>query len=177
MDPNQNLSPEAKHHLQQQLKFHPHPDVRERILILLLRHQGRTQREIADLLGCSLRKVAYWSVHGDPGDLDSLVDKRMQGNYQKVTDAYLDRLFQVVSQKPQDLGYGFKTWSQQKLANHMEQETGIKLSASQLGRILRASQPGHGRKATPPLGRSTPKAGLSPDSSLKLSKTSVAKVS
>ncbi|MEB3252123.1 MAG: helix-turn-helix domain-containing protein [Cyanobacteriota bacterium] len=177
MDPNHDLSPEVKHYLQQQLKFHPHPDVRERILILLLRHQGRTQREIADLLGCSLRKVAYWSVHGDPWDLDSLVDKRMQGNYQKVTDAYLDRLFQVVSQKPQDLGYGFKTWSQQKLANHMEQETGIKLSASQLGRILRASQPGHGRKATPPLSRSTPKAGLSPDSSLKLSKTSVAKVS
>jgi hypothetical protein len=26
----------------------------------------------------------------------------MQGNYQKVTDAYLDRLFQVVSQKPRD---------------------------------------------------------------------------
>ncbi len=177
MDANYDLSPEVKHYLQQQLKFHPHPDVRERILILLLRHQGRTQREIADLPGCSLRKVAYWSVHGDPWDLDSLVDKRMQGNYQKVTDAYLDRLFQVVSQKPHDLGYPFKTWSQQKLANHMEQETGIKLSASQLGRILRASQPGHGRKATLPSDRSTPRSDRSPNRSLKPSRVSVARVS
>jgi DNA-directed RNA polymerase specialized sigma24 family protein len=54
------LAPEEKQELQHQLKFHEHPDVRERILILLLRNDGRTQQEIADLLGCSLRKVVYW---------------------------------------------------------------------------------------------------------------------
>jgi len=38
----------------------PQPlDTPERILILLLRNDGRTQQEIADLIGCSLRKVAY----------------------------------------------------------------------------------------------------------------------
>jgi len=71
------LTPEEKQELQRQLKVHEHPDVRERILILLLRNDGRTQQEIADLLGCSLRKVAYWSAHGDPSKLDSLIDERM----------------------------------------------------------------------------------------------------
>jgi DNA-directed RNA polymerase specialized sigma24 family protein len=70
------LTLEEKQELQQQLKFHEHPDVRERILILLLRNDGRTQQEIADLLGCSLRKVACWSAHGDPSKLDSLIDER-----------------------------------------------------------------------------------------------------
>jgi hypothetical protein len=67
MDPNHDLSPEVKHYLQQQLKFHPHPDVRERILIYCCVIRVELNGEIADLLGCSLRKVAYWSVHGDPG--------------------------------------------------------------------------------------------------------------
>jgi phage terminase Nu1 subunit (DNA packaging protein) len=31
-------------------------------------HKAQT----AELIGCSLRKVAYWSVHGDPENLDSL---------------------------------------------------------------------------------------------------------
>ena len=177
MDANHDFSPDVKRYLQQQLKSHPHPDVRERILILLMRCQGKTQRDIADLLGCSLRKVAYWSAHGDPHNLDSLVDKRMQGNYHKVTEAYLDRLFQVAAQKPGDFGYSFKTWSQQKLANHLEQETGIKLSASQLGRILRSGPPAQPRKATLTRERSTVRANLSLDPSLKSPSRSVPKVS
>ncbi|WP_347239287.1 helix-turn-helix domain-containing protein, partial [Phormidium sp. FACHB-1136] len=52
------LTSEEKQELQKQLKFHEHPDIRERILILLLRNDGRTQQEIANLIGCSLRKVA-----------------------------------------------------------------------------------------------------------------------
>jgi transposase len=53
------LAPEERQKLQQQLTFHKHPDIRERILILLC-NDGKTQQKIADFLGCSLRKVAYW---------------------------------------------------------------------------------------------------------------------
>ncbi len=48
------LTPEEKVELQQHLKAHEHPDIRERILILLLRNDGKTQQEIADFIGCSL---------------------------------------------------------------------------------------------------------------------------
>jgi len=47
------LTPEAKQELQKPLKFHDHPDLREWILIFLLRKDGRTQQEIADLIGRS----------------------------------------------------------------------------------------------------------------------------
>jgi hypothetical protein len=46
------LTSEEKQELQQQLKFHEHPNVREKILILLLRNGGRTQQEIVGLFGC-----------------------------------------------------------------------------------------------------------------------------
>jgi hypothetical protein len=60
------LSQEQKINLQKQLKEHEHPEIREIILILLLLNDGKTQLEIAKFIGCSLRKVAYWCVHGDP---------------------------------------------------------------------------------------------------------------
>ena len=37
------LSEEQKIHLQKQLKEHEHPEIRERILILLLLNDGKTQ--------------------------------------------------------------------------------------------------------------------------------------
>ena len=74
------LKTDEKQKLQNELKYNEHPDIRERILILLLQNDGKTQQEIADFVGCSLRKIAYWCVHGDANNLESLKDKRMEVN-------------------------------------------------------------------------------------------------
>ena len=134
------LTPEEKLELQQQLKSHEHPDIRERILILLLRNDGRTQQEIADFIGCSLRKVAYWCMHGDPSRLDSLTDERMKGNHHKATDRYIELLLEIIEKEPQELGYEFGRWTAQRLSTYLEQETGITLSGSQVRRILKSKK-------------------------------------
>jgi len=36
-------------------------------------------------LGCSPRTVAYWCMHGDPDNLESLHNKREQESYRKAT--------------------------------------------------------------------------------------------
>ena len=59
-------------HLQQALKESDLPHVRERILIILLQNDGRTQQEISKFLGYSLRTIAYWCMHGDPDNLEIL---------------------------------------------------------------------------------------------------------
>ncbi|MEG5001864.1 helix-turn-helix domain-containing protein, partial [Microcoleus sp. B4-D4] len=59
------LSSETKETLQQVLKEHEHPDIRQRSLIFLLLNNENTQAQTAELIGCSLRKVAYWSIQGD----------------------------------------------------------------------------------------------------------------
>ena len=130
------LTAAEKQELQRSLRFHEHPDIRERILILLLRNDGKTQQDIADFLGCSLRKVAYWCAHGDPRDLASLVDERMKGNYHKATEQYVQLLLEVIDKDPQEYGYEFGNWTAQRLATYLEQETGIALSGSQVRRIL-----------------------------------------
>jgi transposase len=98
------LNLEQQQKLQKTLKGHEHPEIRERILILLLLNDGKTQAKIASFLGCSLRKVAYWCVHGDPENLDSLKDERMSGNYRKATDKYIDLLLKIVDIEPEELG-------------------------------------------------------------------------
>lgn len=131
------LSIEQKNRLQHLLKEHEDAGVRERILILLLMNDGKTQREISDFLGCSLRTVAYWCVHGDPDNLDSLLDKRKQGNHQKATDEYIKLLLDTVEREPIEFGYEFGRWTGERLATYLMEKTGIKLSGSQVRRILK----------------------------------------
>jgi transposase len=95
------LTPETKEKLQIALKEHEHPDIRERVLIFLLLNEGNTQKQIAELIGCSLSKVAYWSVHGDPENLDNLKDERMKGNYRKATSEYINLLLEVIEIEPE----------------------------------------------------------------------------
>ena len=131
------LTLEQKANLQWQQKNHEHPDVRERILIILLQNDGKTQQEIADFTGCSLRKVAYWCVHADPDNLESFKDKRMSGNCHKATEQYIEKLLEIIEKDPLELGYEFGNWTAKRLATYLEKETGISLSSSQIRRILK----------------------------------------
>lgn len=122
--------------LQGALKNEENRDIRERILILMLLNDGKTQAKIAEFLGCSVNKVSYWCIHGDPDNLESLKDDRMKGNHRKVTDKYIEILMETVEKEPQELGYQFGRWTGQRLAIYLEEITGIKLSGSQVRRIL-----------------------------------------
>ena len=130
------LTPEQKENLQNSLRTEENGDIRERILILLLLNDGKTQQEIAEFIGCSKNKVCYWCVHGDPDNLESLKDERMKGNHHKATEKYLEILLDTVDKEPQEFGYEFGRWTAKRLAKHLEEETGIKLSGSQVRRIL-----------------------------------------
>ncbi len=125
-----------KKYLQEAFKTEDRPEVRERILIFLLENDGKNYQEIANFLGCSTKTVAYWAVHGSPNNLDTLQDKRRKGNRAKATDKYIEMLLEIVDKEPGEFGYDFGRWTGKRLSEHLEKETGIKLSKSQIGRIL-----------------------------------------
>ena len=130
------LSLSQKEKLQLALKTEEEAKVRERILMLLLLNDGKTYQKIADFLGVSLRRVAYWCAHGDPDNLATLEDGRKKGNFKKATQEYIELLLEIVEKEPQELGYEFGRWTGKRLSEHLEKETGIKLSKSQISRIL-----------------------------------------
>lgn len=131
------LNPKQKKRLQKAVKSDSCPYFREHALILLLLNDGKTHKEVAALIGCGVRTVDYWFVHGDADNLDSLRDKRAQGNYQKATGEYINLLMEVVEKEPAYFGYEFGNWSGERLANHLAKSTGIQLSSSQVRRILK----------------------------------------
>ncbi len=100
MPAKNHLTSQQIEKLQKALKQEENGEIRERILILLLLNDGKTQANIAEFLGCSLNKVSYWCVHGDPENLESLKDERMKGNHKKATDKYIEILLETIEKEP-----------------------------------------------------------------------------
>lgn len=136
MPAKNHLSQEQKERLLKTLKEHDNPYVREKLLILLLMNDGKTYQEISDFLDIAYPTVAYWAVHGDPDNLDSFLDGRRKGNFRKVTNEYENLLLEIVDKEPADYGYDFGRWTSARLATYLEKITGIKLSGSQVRRVL-----------------------------------------
>jgi transposase len=136
MPAKNHLSQEQKERLLKTLKEHENPYVREKVLILLLMNDGKTYQEISKFLNIAYPTVAYWAVHGDPDNLESFLDGRREGNFHKVTEEYEKLLLEVIEKEPEEYGYEFGRWTAARLAAHLEQLTGIKLSGSQVRRRL-----------------------------------------
>jgi transposase len=136
MPAKNHLSQEQKERLLKTLKEHENPYVREKILILLLMNDGKTYQEISKFLDIAYPTVAYWAVHGDPDNLESFLDGRREGNFRKVTKEYENLLLEIIEKEPMEYGYEFGRWTAARLATYLAEITGIKLSGSQVGRIL-----------------------------------------
>jgi len=105
--------------------------------MFLIQNDVKTYGEIADFLGCSPRTVAYWCMHGDPDDLDSLRNKRAGENHRKFTPAYFRILLETIEKLPSELGYEFGRWTRERLATYLAEHTKAQLSGSQIRRILK----------------------------------------
>ena len=132
------LNPKQIEKLQKALREEQKANIREKIMILLLLNDGKTQSNIAEFLGCSIiNKVSYWCLKGDPDNLESLIDESLKGNNNKITDKYREILSETLEKAPQELGEDFGRWTAQRLATYLEKSTGIKLSGGQVRRILK----------------------------------------
>lgn len=94
--PAKNHLTSEQEKLQKALKREENGDIRERILILLLLNDGKTQSEIAEFIRCSKNKVCYWCVQVNPDNSESLKDERMKGNHQKATEKYIEILLKIL---------------------------------------------------------------------------------
>lgn len=131
------LSQEQKQRLQKALRESEQRELRERVLMLLLMNEGKTYEQIGTFIGCSQRTVAYWGVHGNPDNLESLEDKRRIGNYRKATPEYVKILLETIEKEPRELGYEFGRWTGERLATYLGLQTGIELTGSQVRKILK----------------------------------------
>ncbi len=100
------------------------------------------RRMVAAEIGAVVRQdeetVRRWLVRYQAEGLKGLADAPRPGVPPKVTPDYRARLVAAVRRRPRSLGLPFSLWTAARLADHLAELTGVRLSAPSVCRLLRA---------------------------------------
>jgi transposase len=109
---------------------------RQRLEIMMLTDNGKTQAEICRILGCSTATASRWIQLTKAGLAHNYLDCPV-GRPKIVTDEYIESLQMLLQGSPRDYGYPFKAWTISWLSKHLAKEMGIEVSVSHLKRVMR----------------------------------------
>ena len=109
---------------------------RQRIEIMLLADEGKTQTDICQTLGCCAATARHWTHIARTGMAHQWQDCPI-GRPKAVNDQYLERLKELVNSSPRDHGYAFRRWTANWLAKHLAKEFGIEVSDRHIKRLLK----------------------------------------
>ncbi len=109
---------------------------RQRLEIILLTDNGKTQAEICRITGCCASTASRWIQLTKVGMAHSYLDCPV-GRPKIVTDEYIELLRELLQKSPRDYGYPFRTWTVNWLLKHVNKEMGIEVSKGSLKRVMR----------------------------------------
>ncbi|OPH10516.1 helix-turn-helix domain-containing protein [Cylindrospermopsis raciborskii] len=142
-DSGRFLSPFQRKHLEKNLKPNLSKQYFQRIKIMLLADEGKTQTQICQELGCSHSTARYWINVAKSGQAHQWNNNPI-GRPQIVDSQCLDKLRILLSQSPKevkvpnrDFTYSASQWTAKKLSEHLEAEMGIKISDRHINRLLK----------------------------------------
>jgi transposase len=130
------LTPFQRKLLQKSLQFDLPESYRQRIEIMLLADEGKSQAEICQTLGCCPATARHWMHVARAGMAHQWQDCPI-GRPKAVNDQYLERLKELVSHSPRDYGYPFQRWTGQWLSKHLAKELGIEVSDRNVNLLLK----------------------------------------
>jgi transposase len=115
----------------------------QRIQIMLLADEGKTQTQICQELGWSHSTARHWITLAKSGQAHQWNSGPI-GRPQTVDEECLQRLRKLVSQSPRevkvphrDFSYSASRWTAKKLSEHLSAELGIKISDRHINRLLK----------------------------------------
>jgi len=116
---------------------------RQRLQIMLMADEGKTQSQICRALNCSAATVRHWTLFARSGEAHHWQETPL-GRPKAVTEEYCLRLQELVSQSPRDVNvpnkpyqYHHARWTAKRLSQHLTQEFGIELSDRHINRLLK----------------------------------------
>lgn len=130
------LTPFQRKLLQKSLQEDLPESYRQRIEIMLLADEGKSQAEICQTLGCCPATARHWMHIARAGMAHQWQDSPI-GRPKAVNDQYLERLKELVSHSPRDCGYPFGRWTGQWLSKHLAKELGIEISDRNVNLLLK----------------------------------------
>ena len=137
------LTPFQKTLLQKSLKQNLSDIEIQRIKIMLLADEGRTQAQICQELGCCQATARHWIAMARNKQAHNWRSNPI-GRPTLVHEDYLQRLKQLVTKSPQEINvpnkdyqYPFRRWTAQKLSQHLHAEFGIEVTSQHINRLLK----------------------------------------
>ncbi|ACK68875.1 conserved hypothetical protein [Gloeothece citriformis PCC 7424] len=109
---------------------------RQRLQIMLLADEGKSQAEICQQVGCCHGTARHWILMARTGQAHHWQDQPI-GRPKAVNDQYLERLKELVNQSPKDCGYSFSRWTAGWLSKHLAKEFEIEVSDRHINRLLK----------------------------------------
>lgn len=110
--------------------------VSRRATAVRLLHLGKKVPEVAETVSASLPSIYSWQARFKADGVEGLVNEQKQPRKRKVTPEYLAALDEALVQEPEAYGYDFTIWTRERLLDHLEQETGIRISLNWLAVIM-----------------------------------------
>lgn len=98
-------------------------------MILLAAEKGWTASVISEVVRCDENTVRLWLKRYLAEGIEGLRDEPRPGITPKVTPEYEEKLLAAVRVRPRSLDLAFSTWTLQRLADYLAEETGIRISA------------------------------------------------
>ncbi len=121
--------------LKKNLKTEQTHEYRQRIEIMLMADEGKTQSQICRILSCSQLTARHWIFVAKSGQAHNWQAQPI-GRPKIVTSDYLQRLKELICASPKDLGYPFSRWTGHWLEKHLASEFDIVVSARHINRLI-----------------------------------------
>jgi transposase len=106
-------------------------------MVFLAAEQGLKVPQIAAVVRESEATVLRWLKCYRAEGLNGLRDAPRPGRPSEVTEAYRAVLLAAVRRRPRSLGLPFSLWTLQRLADHLAEHTGLRVSDETVRRALK----------------------------------------
>lgn len=114
-----------------------HPEVRQRATAVRLLALGQKPAEIAKGLAVQPTTIYSWFHRFCQDGLDGLANQPKGRPKRKADKAYCRALEEAIEHDPAEYGYPFAVWTVERLRDHLEKETGVRMSISRLRVVVR----------------------------------------
>lgn len=107
-----------------------------RAQIVLLRYQGVAPGEVARQVGLTDSMVSSWVRRFNAEGIAGLEDRKGRGRKAFYTQDQRSRIIMIAKTHPQNLNLPFGYWSLERLVTYLRETDQVRVSRSQLRRIL-----------------------------------------
>lgn len=131
------LKPKELAQIEKAIRQDKRAEVRQRAIAIRLLHLGQKPEAVAEQQMVSLPTIYNWHKLWREQGLEGLANKKKPGRPAKATEAYCQKLEEILEKEPSAYGYRFAIWTSDRLRAHLEKETGILLSEGRFRALLK----------------------------------------